>query len=195
MSENWARRIVASAMHAFDRSSYAFFHVMFCMIFLTMLMAQVLPQIPKIQGESLSGHKVVLPDAAAGKVAVLIFGFSKASKVPTSAWASKLLADFGTRPDVEVYQLPVLEDVPRLVRGMVISGIKKGVPENRRDHFVPILQHEAELKKFVQYGEPDDAYVVVLSRAGNLVEQSHGTPNEANYSPVRAEIESALNQK
>jgi hypothetical protein len=182
-------------VHAFDRPSYAFFHVMFCLILLTTAMAQVLPRMPKTEGESLAGHQVVLPDAAAGKVAVLIFGFSKASKVPTSAWASKLLADFGTRPDFEVYQLPVLEDVPRFVRGMVISGIKKGVPENRRDHFVPILQHEAELKKFVQYHEPDDAYLVVLSRAGNLVDQSHGAPNEANYPRVRAEIEPALNQK
>jgi hypothetical protein len=182
-------------MHAFDRPSYVFFHLMFCLIFLTMPMAQVLPQIPKIEGESLSGHKVVLPDAAAGKVVVLIFGFSKASKIPTGAWANKLLADFGTRPDFEVYQLPVLADVPRLVRGMVISGIKKGVPENRRDHFVPILQHEAELKKFVRYREPDDAYVVVLSRTGNTVEQSHGAPSEANYPRLRAKMESTLNQK
>lgn len=182
-------------MHAFYRPSSAFFRFMSCLILLTTPMAQVVPQMPKIEGESLAGHKVVLPDAAAGKVAVLIFGFSKASKFPTSAWASKLLADFGTRPDLEVYQLPVLEDVPRLIRGMVISGIKKGVPENRRDHFVPILQHEAELKQFVRYREADDAYLAVLSRAGNIVEQSHGAPSEANYPRLRAEIESALNQK
>ena len=57
--------------------------------------------------------KIVLPDAAAGKVAVLIFGFTKASKVPTSAWAEKLQADLGTRSEFELYQLPVLESVPR----------------------------------------------------------------------------------
>jgi hypothetical protein len=181
-------------MRAFDKPSSAFFRCMFCLIVLTMS-AQVVPQIPRIEGESLAGHTVVLPDAAAGNVAVLIFGFTKASKVPTSAWANKLQADFGTRPEFEVYQLPVLEDVPRLVRGMVISGIKKGVPENRRDHFVPILQHEAELKKFVEYREPDDAYLVVLSRAGNIVEQSHGAASEGNYPRLRAAIESALNQK
>jgi hypothetical protein len=94
-----------------------------------------------------------------------------------------------------VYQLPVLEDVPRFVRGMVISGIKKGVPENQRDHFVPILQGEAELKKFVHYNEPDDAYLVVLSRTGNGVDQSHGIPNDADYSKLRKTIDSVLSQK
>ena len=57
--------------------------------------AQSTTPMPKIQGDSLAGHSVVLPDAAAGKIAVLIFGFTKASKVPTSAWAEKLQADLG----------------------------------------------------------------------------------------------------
>lgn len=150
---------------------------------------------PKIEGENFAGHKVALPDAAAGKVAVLIFGFTKASKGPTTAWADKFLADFGTRPDFEVYQLPVLEDVPRFVRGMVIAGIRKGVPENRRDHFVPILQGEPELKTFVHYSEPDDAYLAVPSRAGRVLELSHGTASDANYARMREKIESILSQK
>jgi hypothetical protein len=163
--------------------------------FVALSLAQSAPEMPKIEGESLAGHKVVLPDAAAGRVTVLIFGFSKASKVPTSAWASKLQADFRARPDFALYQLPVLEDVPRFVRKMVISGIKKGVPEGLRDHFVPILQGEAELKKVVHYKEPDEAYLVLLDRAGNLVRQSHGAPNDANYAGLRGQIEALQNQK
>jgi hypothetical protein len=163
--------------------------------FVALSLAQSAPEMPKIEGESLAGLKVVLPDAAAGRVTVLIFGFSKASKVPTSAWASKLQADFRARPDFALYQLPVLEDVPRFVRKMVISGIKKGVPEGLRDHFVPILQGEAELKKVVHYQEPDEAYLVLLDRAGNLVRQGHGAPNDANYAGLRGQIEALLNQK
>ena len=124
------------------------------------------------------------PDGATGKVSVLIFGFTKASKVPTSAWGDKLNADFGTRPDFTLYQLPVLEDVPRLLRGMVISGIKKGLPENKREHFVPILQGEAELKKFVNYHEPDDAYLVVLGRKGETLAQTHGSSGRCKLCPA-----------
>jgi hypothetical protein len=195
MSEKGTQQIGAIAKRAVDGPSSAFFRFVCFLILLTPSMAQGVPQMPRIEGENFAGRKVVLPDAATGKVAVLVFGFTKASKIPTSAWASKLQADLGERPDFELYQLPVLEDVPRLFRGMVISGIKKGVPENKRDHFVPILQNEAELKKFVQYREPDDAYLAVLSRAGEIVRLSHGAPSDANYSRLRGEIESVLNQK
>ena len=78
---------------------------------------------------------------------------------------------------------------------MVISGIKKDVPEGLRDHSVPILQGEAELKKVVHYKEPDEAYLVLLDRAGNLVRQSHGAANDANYAGLRGQIEALLNQK
>lgn len=166
-----------------------------CLAFVGSSTAQTITPMPKTQGESLAGHTVVLPDAAAGKAAILIFGFTKASKVPTNAWADKLQTYLGARPDVELYQLPALEDLPRLIRGMVISAIKKGVPENKRDHFVPILQGEAELKKLVGYKEKDDAYLIILGRAGNIVQQIHGAPNDANIAQVKSTVESLLNQK
>ena len=41
----------------------------------------------------------------------------------------------------------MLEEVPGFIRGMVISNIKKDVPENRREYFIPVLRGESDLKK------------------------------------------------
>jgi|SRR5579862_379040 len=172
------------------------FHLLSFVTLLISAKAQDTAPIPAIEGESFAGQHVVLPDAVAGKVAVLVVGFTKASKGPTTAWADKLLAEFGTHQEFVLYQLPVLEDVPKFIRGMVISGIKKGVPQDKRDHFVPILQKEAELKKFVHYNEADDAYVVVLGRSGETLALSHSKGvGDVNYERVRGTIESALKQK
>ena len=157
--------------------------------------AQTVQQLPKIEGETFAGRHVVFPDTTSGNITVLVLGFTKASKTPTSEWARKLSADFGSRPGFELYQLPVLEDVPRLLRGMVISGIKKGVADNNRDRFVPILQGEAELKKVVNYHEPDDAYLIMLDGTGRIVQQTHGSLIDSNYSPLFAKIQSLLGQK
>jgi hypothetical protein len=148
--------------------------------------------LPKIEGDSLAGQHIILPDAARGKVAVLILGFSKASKAPTSAWGEKIEAEFTGNSDFVLYQLPVLEDVPGFVRGLVISSMKKGVPENRLGHFVPVLHGEPALKKFVNYKEPDDAYLVLLDRNGKVVYQLHGTLSEANYGEFHQHLEALL---
>lgn len=152
-------------------------------------------QMPAVEGESLSGSKVALPDAAKGKVAVLIFGFTKASKTPTRAWAEKISSDFATQNEFALYELPVLESVPGFIRGMVISSMKKGVPESRRDHFVPLLHSESELKKLVNYKEPDDAYLVMLDRSGQIIEQKHGPFSDPTFGQLRTDIQSALSRQ
>lgn len=155
-------------------------------------LAQTSQPMPHIEGESFAGQKIVLPDATHGKVAVFVFGFTKASKEPTSAWAQKINADFGTHNGFELYELPVLEDVPRLIRGIVISSIKKGVPENRRAHFVPIVQDEAQLKRLVNYKEPDDAYLVTLDESGHVAAQIHGPFSDAAYAQFHTDLQSLL---
>ena len=147
---------------------------------------------PRIEGESFAEQKVMLPDDAKGKVAVLVFGFTKASKGPTSTWGDKIFSEFGNQAGFALYQLPVLEDVPRFVRGMVISGMKKGIKENRRDHFVPILQGESELKKVVSYKDPDEAYLVVLDPSGKIIRQMHGPFSDAAYEQLRKGIQTLL---
>jgi hypothetical protein len=169
-----------------------------CATFALMLSASAVAQgprqMPRIAGERFAG-RVELPDAARGNVAVLIFGFSKASKTPTSAWAEKLRSDFSSQTGFALYQLPVLEEVPRIIRGAVISGMKKGVPAPMRDHFVPILQDEAELKRLVSYQEPDDAYLVLLDRSGQVVGQRHGSFSDAGYRQFESEVLALLNHK
>ncbi len=75
---------------------------------------------------------------------------------------------------------------------MVISGIKKGVPETERDHFVPVLKDETELKQAVNYSAPDDAYLVILNRDGKVAQQLHESVNDAEYPRIRQELETLL---
>jgi len=78
---------------------------------------------------------------------------------------------------------------------MVISGIRKGVPENQRDHFVIVLHAENELKKFVGFEQPDDAYLVSLDASGDVVKQLHGAPDPATYKQLAQKLDSLLSPK
>jgi hypothetical protein len=75
---------------------------------------------------------------------------------------------------------------------MVISGIKKGVPENQRANFIPVLHHEADIKSLVSYKEADDAYIVVLDRGGKIAYQTHSAAPGQGYANLRAKVESLL---
>jgi predicted transcriptional regulator len=65
-----------------------------------------------------------------------------------------------------VYQVAVLEEVPKLVRGMVKSSIRGSVPVADQGTFVMLFHDEAQWRQLAHYKNADDAYVVVLDRSG-----------------------------
>ena len=147
---------------------------------------------PRQQEQNLNGQQVTLPDAASGKVAVLVMGFSKVSKTPTEAWAKRIESDFGKTSGFALYQMPVLEAAPKVLRGMVISGIKNGVPESERANFVPVQHNEDDLKKLVGFKGEDDAYIVVLDRSGSVSYQTHGSSVDPGYAELKAKVQALL---
>jgi len=158
----------------------------------TLVGSMAAQQFPRLQEENLAGQQVVLPDAASGKVALLVLGFSRSSSTPTGAWAKHIQSDFGKTPGFELYQLAVLEAVPRIFRGMVISGIKKGVPESERAYFLPVLHEEDQLQKLVGFKEEGDAYIIVLDRSGKVAYQTHGASVDPAYAELRAKVTALL---
>jgi hypothetical protein len=159
---------------------------------LLLISAAAAQRFPRLQEENLAGQQVVLPDAAAGKVAILAFGFTKASQNTTGAWMKRLQPDYGKSAGVVLYQLPVLEEAPRILHGMIVSGMKKGVAENLRANFIPVMHNESELNKLVSYKEADDAYVVMLDRTGTIAFQTHSGTDASGYAELRAKLQNLL---
>src|SRR5215510_4942554 len=78
--------------------------------------------LPRTEAETLTGKKAVLPDDAKGHSAVLIVGFTKRSQSQTMAWSRQLAKDYGADTQILRFSIAVLEDVPKLFRGFVISS-------------------------------------------------------------------------
>lgn len=146
-------------------------------------------QLPKIAGENLLGKPVELPAAAAGHIAILILGFTHASQSQTKAWSQRLAQEFPDSAPVTTYSLAVLEDVPRLVRGMAVHGISSGVPKEQRDRFLLVYRDEAELKQIAGFDRPDDAYLLLLDRGGEVRWRFHGALSDSADRELAAQIQ------
>jgi hypothetical protein len=149
-------------------------------------------RLPRTQGETASEKPIVLPDAAAGRVAVLIVGFSKKSSEVVERWENRLFQDYGAGGQVAIFRVAVLESAPRLLRGFIRGRIEKNVPKEKRDSFVLLFQGEAEWKALVHFADADDAYLVVLDVNGSVRWIGHGNPDAAGTADVKAQVDSLM---
>jgi hypothetical protein len=144
-------------------------------------------QLSRTASESLAGQQVTLPDSMKGHLSVVIVGFSRSSQTGVKGWDTGARKELGETFDV--YQVAVLEDAPRFVRGMLVHAMKGATPAARQNHFLVVVKGEAELKKAAAFAEADDAYVLLLDGAGEIRWRTHGAVSDAALKQLREQVE------
>ncbi len=143
---------------------------------------------PKIHGETANGKSIELPEAAAGKITLLILGFSKQAGGQTAPWWENASQDFASDPRFTCYTIAVLEDVPALLRGMVKSGIRSGIPAPQRNHMIMTVSGEAAWKKFFAVSDRKVPYLVLLDAGGHVRWSGHGVFERRQYEVLKTAV-------
>jgi hypothetical protein len=142
--------------------------------------------LPQISGEALTGRSLQLPAAASGKPAVIIFSFSKTAGKDARAWNERLSRDFPG--DVPSFTIIVLESVPKLFRGMALSGIKSSMPIPMQDRTIVLYRDETLWKQRLAFSEDSRAYVVSLDSDGRIQWKSERAFTEDAYAQLKDQL-------
>jgi len=135
--------------------------------------AAVSQTLPATPGETLSGKRIVVADAVRGHMTVLIVGFSKDAGPKSGEWAKAVRADQALA-GAAVYQVASLEQAPGFVRGMIKSGMRKGVNPAEQDNFVVLTQDDKQWRSYLGVADDKQPYVVLLDAAGQSRWHGHG---------------------
>jgi hypothetical protein len=134
--------------------------------------AQTVPM-PSTEGTTLADQRVVIADAVKGKPALLIITFSRKAGDKAAEWRKELRQTNLPGPKYAFYQLAELEDVPRIIRWSVVSGIRRGIPAAEHGTFIILTKDTEQWKKFVGFKNvvsenEDDPYLLVLDASGHI---------------------------
>jgi ATP10 protein len=142
--------------------------------------------LPQISGETLSGKQLMLPADEAGKPAVVSFSFSRTGGKDSSQWSDHVEKDF---PAVgHPYTLMMIEAAPKFVRGMIISGSKKGMTPAAQDRCIAMEKDEDAWKQRIGFATDDRAYVFLLGPDGRIRWRSSGTFTDSEYAALKKEL-------
>ena len=132
---------------------------------------------PSTAGETLSGKHIVLAEAVRGHAAVVIAGFSKEAGDGCGLWAKAVRGD-AALAGLQVYQVAEIEGAPGFVRGMIKSGMRKGVAAAEQDNFVVLTADDKLWRAYFGVSTDKDPYVAMLDASGNVLWHGHGAARD-----------------
>ncbi len=129
--------------------------------------------LPTFPAETLSQKSVSFPEDLPPKPTLLIIAFTEEASAETERWSRE------TRPltnslNFVVYDLAVIEDAPRFVRGTIRRSLRKRIPEAIHESFFVVTQNSRLLKKAVDYDNAEEVYLVLLDEEHRVVWKGSG---------------------
>ena len=144
--------------------------------------------VPRCPVETLTGARLELSRDIAPHLAVIIIGFTKASRTQATEWSKRLESEVSGVSDTQVFQVAVLADVPWFLRGFVIRQIRASVPKSLHPRSLLALSDADAWKRLADFTEEDAAYVVLVGH-GELLWRSHGPLTEERYRGLTEALE------
>jgi hypothetical protein len=145
-------------------------------------------QLPPLRGEFLSSRTAVLPQAASGRVALLMLGFTYDSRFSVEAWARRFRQDFGSNPGVTFFEIPMIGDMARMAKWFIDGGMRRGTPKADYENVITVYGGTDQWKQRVRFHDPNSAYLILLDPSGNIVWRYSGGLNEESYTSLSAAV-------
>jgi hypothetical protein len=146
---------------------------------------------PRLRAEFLTGRTAVLPDAAQGKMALVMMGFTYDSRFAVVRWAAAFKTAYGTRPDVTFYEVPVIGGLGRAAKWFIDSGMRKGTPRDLHENVITVYGSVSRWKTAMGFSKQaeDAAYLALLDQSGRVRWLYRGGFDESAMASLRAALE------
>ncbi len=136
---------------------------------------------PELRGDYLSERKASLPGDAAGRVALLMLGFTYKSRFAVEDWGKRFRAEFEKNPQVTFYEIPMISGLGRAAKWFIESGMRRGTPKADHQNVITVYGGAEPWKQRLQVKIETDAYLILLDPKGNISWLHSGTVDDASF--------------
>ena len=148
--------------------------------------------LPPLRGEFLNGRTAVLPEAASGRVAFLMLGFSYDSRFPVEAWAKRFQQEFAGKPGLSTFEIPMIGGMARMGKWFIDSGMRRGTPKEDHEKVITVYGGTDSWKRRLGVRDPKAAYLLLLDQSGKVVWRYAGSFDEAAYRVLASQVSALL---
>jgi hypothetical protein len=128
---------------------------------------------PEVQDDSLAKTRVSIPDAAKGKVTLVVISFLHQNQSQLDSWLEPYVDKFGTKESHTFYEVPMISGGYKFMRPMIDGGMRAGIPTAKHKNVVTMY---GDVEKYIRglNLDPKYGYAFLLDREGIIRWQGQG---------------------
>ena len=135
--------------------------------------------------QTLDGQARSFPKDADEHRSIFIVTFTKAASAAAASWTRRL-SDTKAGLPAAIFQVSVIEDVPKMFRSSVVSGIRHSFPPDFHGRFWVSSANSAEWQRLTAAVSLKEPHVFVLDGRGDIVWRAHGEVSDAKIGEIAA---------
>ncbi len=132
------------------------------------------PVFPPVKASNLNGETVSLPEGLAGRLNLVLIAFERQQQADIDTWLRVMPELVTGHPDVQYYELPVIQRPPGLVRFFIDTGMRGGIPDKaQRARTITLYLNKADFKKSLDISA-ETIYAVLIDKSGTILWREDG---------------------
>jgi ATP10 protein len=142
---------------------------------------------PIVNAKTLLGNSIVFPAIAKNKICIVCVAFNDDGRPKSDTWLKEIPAKY-TDSSIVFYELPMIKNAPKLFRGAIEKGMRKGTDVKLHNNVANYYGIIAEYKKTLQMDDENSCYTFLLDKNGMIQYSIEGKATQENLKELDDKI-------
>jgi hypothetical protein len=141
---------------------------------------------PRLQASNLAKRSLHLPEDFEGSRNLLLVAFEREQQVQVDTWLREMKRFEEVDPDFRYYELPTIQSPNRLLRWVIDTGMRRGIPDLKaRARTITLYIDKQPFLKALGISDERHIYCLLVDREGRVLWRAEGTFDESKALSLR----------
>jgi hypothetical protein len=122
---------------------------------------------PELKARTLAGRSIIFPAGTKNKATIICVAFKDEAQPMADTWTKDIMANYGDSL-INYFEVPMLKNGLKLMRGMIDGGIRKGIDKTLHDNVATYYGGLESYKKALLMPDDLGCYIFLLDKAGMI---------------------------
>jgi len=146
-------------------------------------------RLPRLEASALDGRTLVLPDSAAGNIALLGFAYKRESQDDLNSWLVPFRQEYPSARGFRGYEIPMMgRKIPGLLRGVINMAMRNATSKENRRWVAPFYGDIDGYSRRLGVDDRSRVQMFLLDGSGIVRWHASGRADSVGLAGLRLEV-------